>query len=92
MDNYITRARPEFNEFIIQTKEYADVILPNDEETNGISLICDGIQPLFSNTALSKSGKALYPRYGIDATEGPNPLNLQAETFNGQKDRFYDLS
>lgn len=91
LDNYVNRARPEFNEFIQPTKEFADVILPNDEEINGISLICDGIQPLFNQSSLSKSGKTLYPRFGFDS-ESSSTLNLQAEAFNGQKDRFYDLT
>lgn len=68
------------------------MILPNDEETSGISLICDGIQPLFSQSSLAKSGKALYPRYGLENNDSQSTLNLQAENFNGQKDRFYDLS
>jgi len=92
LDNYINRARPEFNEFIFPTKEFADVILPNDEETNGISLICDGIQPLFNQSSLAKSGKTLYPRYGGDSSDAQNALNPQAENFDGQKSRFYDLT
>ncbi|CCH46307.1 hypothetical protein BN7_5899 [Wickerhamomyces ciferrii] len=84
LEHYINTARPEFNEFIFPTKEFADVILPSDQETNGISLICDGILPLFNK---SSNVKALYPRSALDSNDPLSTLQVGEDT-----QQYYDLS
>lgn len=44
LDHYLKISRPEFNEFINPTREYADVILQSENCELGVGLICDGIR------------------------------------------------
>lgn len=83
LDNYLKHARPEFNEFIHPTKEFADVVLPSEQSHLGISLICDGITPMLT----TKWGEriiheTLYPRFG---EEDPD-----LDIYKGQE--YYELN
>lgn len=64
LDHYLKVARPEFNEFIQPTKEFADVVLPGEENNLGISLICDGIVPML--TTKREQRNPLVPRVETD--------------------------
>ncbi|CDR42123.1 CYFA0S08e03884g1_1 [Cyberlindnera fabianii] len=88
LDNYLKIARPEFNEFILPTKEFADVVLPSEQSHLGVSLICDGVIPLVDGSkGTTKVKKQLYPRFGVETD-----LNIHTENYDDQKNQYYDLS
>ncbi|ODV83257.1 hypothetical protein CANARDRAFT_30194 [[Candida] arabinofermentans NRRL YB-2248] len=60
LTEYLTVSRVEMNDFILPTKEYADVILPRGAEIAGITLIVDGIQPLIKLESESESVGSVY--------------------------------
>lgn len=98
LNNYLTRARPEFLESIAPTKEFADIVLPRGSEQSGIALISTGIYDLvhhdMDGRGMGTGNGSPYLRTDtptLGLTRMPK-LNLRRESFNGQSQRFHDLS
>ncbi|KAH3679179.1 hypothetical protein WICMUC_001190 [Wickerhamomyces mucosus] len=92
IDTYLNHSRIEFNEFILKTRNIADLILQNDDNKsdklihpNIITLICDGILPMLSQK-LYINKDMIYHR------NNSSVFNFQSEQLNDERDRFYDLS
>lgn len=77
---YLHGAKQEMADYIFQTKERADVIMPRGSEANGIALIVDGlVSSLGSDSVLERK-----PR---------NSLRPFAnERLDGDKHKFYELN
>ncbi|OBA20946.1 P-loop containing nucleoside triphosphate hydrolase protein, partial [Metschnikowia bicuspidata var. bicuspidata NRRL YB-4993] len=77
---YLHGAKQEMADYIFQTKERADVIMPRGCEANGIALIVDG----------------LLSYLGSDNVLEHKPINtlrpFAIERWDGDKQKFYELS
>lgn len=89
LDNYLNHARPEMNQYVAPTKQYADVILPRGSEESGVQLISTGVYDRIREESLDhtavQSGAAT-------PLLGQSVVNLQKESYMEQSQRFYDLS
>ncbi|GMF05596.1 unnamed protein product [Ambrosiozyma monospora] len=93
LNSYLNHSRVEMNQFIFQTKEYADVILPRGAETTGITLIVDGLQPLLTknrNEEDAESREAVQHSLRNNSLSGPTVSSLENEHFNNK--RFFDMN
>lgn len=81
LDLYLNGARTEMSDYIFQTKEFADVILPRGVEQHPISLVIDGIQPLLDVKPSSTITKNTL-----------RPSRFSQERFDNEKGKFYELN
>lgn len=79
---YLNHARPEMNEFIFPTKQFADVILPRGSETTGVQLLATGIYERIKEDAMN-----LPTHHGVETPK----IDLRKESFLEQNQRYYDL-
>lgn len=77
---YLNGAKQEMADYIVHTKERADVIMPRGAERNGVSLIVDGLLPHIG------FGKFL------EHTLSSNLRPYQNERFDNQKGNYYELN
>ncbi|GEQ68700.1 hypothetical protein JCM33374_g2368 [Metschnikowia sp. JCM 33374] len=80
INQYLHGAKQEMADYIFQTKERADVIMPRGCEANGIALIVDGLMSYL----------------GSDTVVDPKPINtlrpFANERLDGDKRKFYELN
>lgn len=77
---YLHGAKQEMADYIFQTKERADVIMPRGSEANGIALIVDGL--------VSYLGSEKVPERRPSNTLRP----FANERLDGDKRKFYELN
>jgi uridine kinase len=85
LSTYLNHARPEMNEFIHPTKQFADVILPRGSETSGVKLISTGIYERIKEEAMNLTSE--HPLL-LDTPK----IDLRKESFVEQNQQFYDLN
>lgn len=91
LDRYLTLSRPEFNQYIAPTKQFADVILPRGSEQSGVELLSNGIYDRIREE-LPLDGGSSAPSGISTPILGQKAVNLRKESFLEQSQRFYDLS
>lgn len=77
---YLNGAKQEMTNYIIPTKERADVIMPRGAESNGVSLIVDGLLPYV--------GFGKFLEHSLSSGLRP----FQNERFDNEKGNFYELN
>lgn len=77
---YLNGAKQEMTDYIFHTKERADVIMPRGAETNGVSLIVDGLLPHI--------GFAKFLERNLSSNLRP----YKNERFDTQKGNYYELN
>ncbi|CAN6608596.1 putative uridine kinase Das2p [Trichomonascus vanleenenianus] len=87
LECYLTKARPEMNEFILPTKQFADVILPRGSEESGIELISTGVLDRIKEDLYVESAG-----HHILHSGDSSVVDLRKESFLEQSQRFYDVS
>lgn len=77
---YLNGARQEMTDYIFQTKERADVVMPRGAEANGVSLIVDGLLP---HLGLGQT---------LDHSQESGLRPFKNEQFDNQKGNYYELN
>lgn len=107
LDEYLNNSRPQFNEFIFPTKEFADVVLPRGPEPVGVGLVVDGLEPMLRKEherfgvlreewiqppdLAVAQGGAGWDKVGAEAA-GYLRILFRKESFDEQRERFYDIA
>jgi uridine kinase len=92
LDEYLNRARPEMNEYIMPTKQYADVILPG-LKGHGTRLIATGVYDRIREEFLHEPHQHLTITLKGGGIDMRRPgMSLKKEAFVDESERFYVLS
>lgn len=80
---YLHSYRAEMSNFIVPTKEFADVIMPRGAEPQSAQLILDGIAPYINGSGVSLD--ACVPEMRL------RPIMIDLTGFERQSSKFYEL-
>lgn len=83
LNSYLQGSRQEMSDYIITTKEYADVIMPRGADSNAVQLILDGVFKNLNNV-----------KYGghIESHLRPHDDAVVYDQYHGTKHNYYDLN
>ncbi|KAL3229027.1 hypothetical protein RNJ44_02114 [Nakaseomyces bracarensis] len=87
LNEYLENLRPEMEEYIVPTRNKADLIIPCSNEESGTAIIVDGIMKL-----VDQGNNGPESKESIKAKARQQLYNFQGETMDLQRDRYYDLS
>jgi uridine kinase len=95
LDEYLTRARPEFNQYISPTRQFADVVMPRGCEETAVKVVATGVYFRLREGLTEESDKQLSSSVtsllnDSDATK--SRFDIRKESFADQTGRFYELS
>jgi uridine kinase len=83
LNSYLQGAKQEMNNYIITTKEYADVIMPRGADSNAVNLILDGV---FKNLYNVKYG------LNIESFLRPSDDSRVYDQYHVMKHNYYELN
>lgn len=83
LNSYLQGAKQEMNNYIITTKEYADVIMPRGADSNAVNLILDGV---FKNLYNVKYG------LNIESYLRPSDDSPVYDQYHDMKHNYYELN
>lgn len=87
LTEYLENLRPEMEEYIVPTRNRADLIIPCSNEESGTAIIVDGIMKLVDDANSNTDSKE-----NFKAKARQQLYNFQGETMDIQRDRYYDLA
>lgn len=88
INTYLLGARIEMSDYIVPTKEFADIVMPRGAEPNAVRLVIDGI--LLHKGERSTSTSAHRQSFS-DSHLRPSRY-FEKERFDVQKNKFYQLN
>lgn len=83
LNSYLQGSKQEMSDYIITTKEYADVIMPRGADSNAVKLILDGVFKNLNNV-----------KYGLNIESYLRPIDdtMVYDQYHGMKHNYYELN
>lgn len=102
LDEYLSKARPEFQQYISPTRQYADVVTPRGCEETAVHAVATGVffrlrEELVDDSAdgfsngLANSGISSVASL-LDTDSSRSQFDIRRESFTGNAGQFYELS